>query len=57
MRLSDRVAIVIGVESGIGRDIALHVEKGADLIIPDLNKSKRKQLLLLWGKEVSIGVI
>lgn len=38
MMLKDKVAIVTGAGSGVGRAIALHfAKKGADVVVPDIN--------------------
>ncbi len=44
MRLKDKVAIITGAASGIGKDIAeVFAREGAKVVIADLNKDEAQQ--------------
>ncbi len=58
MRLQDKVAIVTGAASGIGRAIAkLFAREGARLVLGDLDQPGLDKVLAEVGSEKSRGVI
>jgi len=58
MRLKDKVAVVTGAASGIGKEIArTYVREGAKVIIADLNQQGADETALeLGGSSVALGV-